>query len=80
MQFHLSRFMGKGYLSHRRTGKVQTSPRIRTVLKEPSLFAHIPHESRASIRQGTTPLTQLTGCACAFEGPQTVIIITISRG
>ena len=38
------------YLSHRRPAKAQVSLRIRAVLSEPSLFAHMKYGSRQRIQ------------------------------
>ena len=45
----------------------QASLRIRAVLPEPSLFAHMKYGSRRWIRQKIRHLAPLDGCACVFE-------------
>ena len=47
---HLSQLMRLWYLSHRRPAKAQANLRIRAVLPEPSLFAHIKYGSKRSVR------------------------------
>ena len=53
--------------------------RIRAVMPEPSLFAHIKHGSRRRVRPKIRHLAPLDGCACAFEewvyGRRTVTVI-----
>ena len=56
-----------GTLSHRRLAKAQASLRIRAVLPEPSLFAHMKYGNRRRVRPKIRHLAPLDGCACAFE-------------
>ena len=53
------------YLSPMRAVKVQASLRIRAVLPEPPLLAHISSESRGTFRQKARSLAPLNGWACA---------------
>ena len=57
-----------GHLSHGRPAKAQASLRIRAVSPEHLLFAHIKYGSRRRVRPKIRHLTQLDGCACAFDG------------
>ena len=50
-----------------RAAKVQASLRIRAVLPEPSLLAHIISESRGTFRQKARFLALLKGWACAVK-------------
>ena len=68
----MSQLMWKKYLSQGRTVKAQASLRICTVSPEPSLFAHTIKGFRGSFVQRATSLALLSGCACAFEGSQSV--------
>ena len=55
------------YLSHRRSAKAQASLRIRAVLPEPSLFAHMEYGSRQMVRPKFKHLATLDGCTCALK-------------
>ena len=55
------------YLSPTRAAKVQASLRIRAVLPERSLLAHISSESRGTFRQKARSLASLNGWACAVK-------------
>ena len=55
------------YLSPMRAAKVQASLRIRAVLPEPLLLAHIGSESRGTFRQKARSLAPLNGWACAVK-------------
>ena len=55
------------FLSHRRPAKAEASLRIRAVLPETSLFAHVQYGSRQRVRPKIKHLAPLDGSACAFE-------------
>ena len=61
--------MRSWYLSHRRPAKAQASLRIRAVLPEHSLFAHMKYGCKRMIRPNIRHLAPLAmdGWACAFE-------------
>ena len=61
---NLGQLMRLWYLSQRRPAKAQASLRIRAVLPEPSLFAHI---SRRRVRPKIRHLAPPDGCECAIE-------------
>ena len=56
---YLSQLMRLWYLSHRQPAKAQVSRRIRAVLAEPSLVAHIKYGSRQRVRPKIRHLAQL---------------------
>ena len=63
----MSQLMRLWYLSHMGAAKAQASLRIRAVLPEPLLFAHIKYGSRRRDRPKIRHLATLDGSACAFE-------------
>ena len=60
----MSQLMRLWYLPHTRPANAEASLRIRAVMPEPSLFAHIKYGRR---RVRLRYLALLDGCACAFE-------------
>ena len=63
----MSQLMRLWYLSHRQPAKAQASLRIRAVLPEPLLFAHIKHGSKRRAQPKIRHLAPLDGCACVFK-------------
>ena len=62
----MSQLMRLWYLTHRRPAKARASLRIRAILPEHSLFAHINYGSRRWVRPKIRS-SPLDDCACVFE-------------
>ena len=67
LEWQMSQLMRLWYLSHRRPAKAEASLRIRAVLPEPLLFAHIKYGSSWRVWPKIRHLAPLDGWACAFE-------------